>query len=286
MITSNRSSLPRALTILAVLLSTLAAACGGQGSPAAVPDVEVRPFSEVQASPFTFENDPAVPGRGVFRVVTSELMICAIVWGETEDLGRFNNSLAMSGTGITQHDVLLPDAQPGRTYYFVVQGSTADGTLYASPLSTFTLPARDDSSAEPGEDPRPNLALGATVIEASSEFGPAWAAENAVDGDLSTEWSTSGDGDDGFITIDLGQAAEITGIAFLTRTMADGSATTETFWIVVDGESRLGPFEAGTPADLKLQQVSLQGQTLRFEIDTSTGGNTGAVEIRVLGSTG
>ena len=48
----------------------------------------------------------------------------------------------MNGTGITDHDVYLPDAIAGRTYYYVVQGTTADGTLYRSDLATFTHPSQ------------------------------------------------------------------------------------------------------------------------------------------------
>ena len=55
----------------------------------------------------------------------------------------------------------------------------------------------------------------------SSEFGDGFAAENAVDGDLTTEWSSAGDGDEAFITIDLGRSNQITAIEFLTRSMTD-----------------------------------------------------------------
>ena len=103
-----------------------------------------------------------------------------------------------------------------------------------------------------------------------------------MDGDLATEWSTRGDGDDGYIVIDLGSAREIAGVEFLTRTMTDGTATTSTFWVTVDDGPRLGPFAAGNPADTAYAEVAVTGQTLRFEIESSTGGNTGAIEIRVF----
>ena len=120
------------------------------------------------------------------------------------------------------------------------------------------------------------------MVEVSSEFSDAWAAENAIDGDLATEWSSTGDGDDAFITIDLGSPQQVAAVEFLTRSMADGSAVTSTFFIEVDGGKRLGPFEAGNPADPNPNAVELSGQVLRFEIDSSSGGNTGAIEIRVL----
>ena len=256
----------------------LLAACSGSS------DAEggVRPFSEVQDSEFAFENDPTFPDRGIFRVVTTEPMICSIAWGPTEAFGNQNNSLAMNGTGIIDHDVLLPGAEAGETYFFQVQGSTADGQLFQSELSTFTLPAAEAAGEDMGDAHGENLALGATVVEVSSEFSAAWAAENAIDDDLATEWATAGSGDDAFLTIDLGSAMEIAGVEFLTRSMADGSAIANGYFVIVDDGDRFGPFPAGNPASPELAEVSFNGQIIRFELDTSTGGNTGAIEVRVF----
>jgi hypothetical protein len=251
-------------------------------TPTAADAVEVRPFSEVQDSEITFEVDPSDPRRGIARVATTEPMICAIVWGEDESFGRFNNSLAMNGTGIEQHDVVLPDVEAGQEYRYVIQGTTADGTLYRSDVGTFTIEgAGAVDQAAPGLDVGENLALGATVVEASSSFSDSFAAENAVDGDDSTEWSTAGDGDEAFIVLDLGAEREIAAVEFTTRSMADGSAITETFTVSVDGDEPQGPFPAGTPADRRVAELSVSGQQLRFEVDTSTGGNVGAIEISV-----
>ena len=273
---SPRHTLPLLLVSAALAIT----ACGSDGADSP----EVRPFAEVQETEFAFENDPDVPGRGIFRVVTTEPMICAIVWGETEALGRFNNSLDMNGTGIEDHNVLLPGAEPGATYYFRVQGSTADGTLYQTELATFTLPA---ATAADGGGPTP-VATGpdlrdlARVVEASSEFSAAWAASHVLDGDLATEWSSAGDGDDAYIVIDLGAPQEVAAFEFVTRSMANGTARTLTYWVVVD-DIRYGPFEAGTPADPALILERLSTQQLRFEVERSTGGNTGAMEIRIYG---
>ena len=266
---------------LGVAVTILAGACGSSDDNDAV-----RPFSEVQATEITFENDPTFPGRGIFRVDTTEPMICAIVWGETEALGRFNNSLDMNGTGIIEHNVFLPDAASETTYFYRVQGTTADGTLYQSEVMTFTLPASAADDGDAMESHGENLALGASIAEVSSEFSDSWTAGNAIDDDLATEWSSGGDGDDAFITIDLGASKSVAGVEFLTRTMANGTATANTFWVVVDDGDRLGPFEAGNPADPKFTPIEFTGQVLRFEIDTSTGGNTGAIEVRVFANAG
>ncbi|MBA3286481.1 MAG: discoidin domain-containing protein [Acidimicrobiia bacterium] len=245
----------------------------------------MRPFSEVQADDFVFEADPTNLERGIFRVSTTEPMICAIVWGETDAFGNFNNSLAMNGTGIVDHDVFLPGAIPGRTYYFQVQGSTADGALYRSETATFTIPEPAPSGeAAAGADRGPNLALDATVADVSSEFNDSFAATNAIDDSGTSEWSSAGDGDDAFVTIDLGTSREIAGVEFITRSMLDGTAVTETFTVTVDDGATLGPFPAGTPAEPNFAAIETTGRTFRFDVDTSTGGNVGAVEIRILAS--
>jgi hypothetical protein len=248
--------------------------------------VEVRPFEEVQADELVFEADPLDPTRGIFRVETTEPMICAIVWGETDELGRLNNSSSMNGTGIVDHDVVLPGVEPGRSYFFVVQGTTASGTLYRSELSTFTIPRLEspDAVAPTGSSPSgENLALAATVVDVSSEFSSGFAAELAIDGDLGTEWSTSGDGDDGSITIDLGATLDIAAVEFVTRSMADGSAVTSSFTVSVDGGAELGPFPAATPRTGRVAEVGATGRVIRFDVEQSSGGNVGAAEIRVLG---
>lgn len=272
----------RRVVVLLGVLAVVLAACGNDDA-GSTSRSEVRPFSEVQAGDFVFEADPTSLERGIFRVTTTEPMICAIVWGETEAFGNFNNSLAMNGTGIVDHDVFLPGAIPGRTYFFRVQGSTADGTLYRSETATFTI-AESSASGQSVDtvDKRTNLAAAATVVDVSSEFSSAFAASNAIDDAGTTEWSSAGDGNDAFITIDLGDASEIAGVEFITRSMLDGTAITKTYTVTVDGGASFGPFPAGTPVEPNFAALAATGRVIRFDVETSTGGNVGAVEIRVL----
>jgi F5/8 type C domain len=266
------------MIVVVVVLALSLAACKAH-------DPSVRSFSAVQASPITFEGDPSDPSRAVFRVTTTEPMICAIVWGEDDSFGRFNNSLSMNGTGIAQHDVVLPDVEPDVDYRYVVQGTTADGTLYRSGVSTFRIDGPSTPSTV-AVDHGENLALGATVVEASSTFGDQFAPARAIDGDTATEWATQGDGDAGFLTLDLGAVRDLAGVEFLTRSMADGSSITDTFTVSVDGGAALGPFAAGTVADPRFTALIQSGRRLRFDVERSSGGNVGAVEIRVFGRAG
>lgn len=268
----------RKLFYVAAVIGIIATACSTSGGDA---DDQVRPFEEIQGSDLSFENDPDFPGRAIFRVETTEPAICAIVWGETEALGHFNNSLNMNGTGIIQHDVFLPGAEAGQTYFYRLQGSTADGTIFQSDLMTFTLPTQATGGSSEAST-APNLATEGTIAAVSSEFSASWAASNAIDGDLSTEWSSSGEGDDSFITIDLGAVQRIGGFEFITRSMADGTAVTIDYSVTVDDSETLGPFPAGTPAAASTAAVDTEGQIFRFDVSDSTGGNTGAIEIRIL----
>lgn len=279
--------------IARILFLTLAAAlflaACGSGDDAASGDAvegELLDFSLVQENEFAFEADPSDPNRGIFRVRTTEPMICTIVWGETDGFGHFNNSLAMNGTGIIDHDVVLPGAEQGKEYVFRVQGSTADGRQFRSEIGTFTIPVTDSGDAMGDGDEMAvhgaNLALDATLVEASSIFGPGWEGENALDDDTTTEWASAGDGDGGFITIDLGSEQDVVGVEFLTRSMLDGTATTEMYTITVDGGDSFGPFPAGNPANPNFTAIEFSGRQVRFDIETSTGGNVGAIEVRVF----
>lgn len=264
--------------LLAVTLTAAACGSGDDGE-----DSAVRPFREVQDGAISFEADPNDPSRGIFRVTTTEPMICAIVWGEDSSFGRFNNSQSMNGTGIIDHDVLLPDVEPGVEYRYIVQGTTADGTLYRSEEATFVIePSSDDAGDDAAAQLGDNLATGAAVNEVSSAFSPGFAGELAVDGDLATEWSTGGDGDGAFIEIDLGEPTELDAVEFVTRSMTDGSSVTETFTVSIDGGEPLGPFPASTPAARRPATIDrATGQVLRFVVASSTGGNVGAVELGV-----
>ena len=219
----------RSIQLLAALLAVgaLVSACGSSDSDSGSADSsgvegaiegELLPFSLVQDNEFVFEGDPSDPGRGIFRVRTTEPMICTIVWGETDEFGNFNNSLAMNGTGIIDHDVILPGAEAGKTYSFRVQGSTADGNQYRSEIGTFTIPeVESGGEADEMAVHGANLALGATITDFSSIFGPGWEAENAIDDDTNTEWATAGDGDSGFIVLDLGSTQDVVGVDSTSR---------------------------------------------------------------------
>lgn len=248
-----------------ILLAVVAAACGD----ATDSDREVFDFNQIAAEGPVIDSQPSGT-VATLQVTTTIDAVCAVAFGETEALGRLATDQEMGAAGHSEHEVILGGLQPDTEYFYRLQGVGVDGRLYRSGLLTFrTTPA---SEALPGH----NVAVDAMVVEASSEFSDAFSAANAIDGNPATEWSTKNDGDDAYLIIDLGREVEVDAVGFHTRSMSDGSATTETFTVTVDDADTYGPFPVGRV------DVAFTGRLIRFDVDRSTGGSTGATEVEVF----
>ena len=249
----------------------------GQTSAAATDDATrfpIRPIDEILVGDFFVEVDDSGTSA-VLSLDTTIDVVCSVVFGPTTQFGGLATDTDMAGGGHSNHHPLMAGLEPGTTVLYRVQGTAADGTIYVGEVEQFTTPAGD------GVASRSNLSLDATDVETSSDFSAGFAGANAIDGSLSTEWSSRGDGDDAYIVIDLGVPMEITGIGFRTREMSDGTSITNSYTVSVDGGETLGPFEAGI--GLVVSDFTATGQVLRIEMNTTTGGNTGAVEIEIYG---
>ncbi|MEX1044262.1 MAG: discoidin domain-containing protein [Acidimicrobiia bacterium] len=256
----------RRTALLAVATALVVAACGSSA------DTEVLPFSEIAVADPQIVFDPS--GTVATLNVTTNLdAVCAVAYGIDGPSGSIATDQDMGVGGHSDHAAVMTGLQPETTYQYRLQGVAADGNLYRSEVLTFTTPAADETLTRFGE----NVAIDAAVVEVSSEFSDDFTAANAVDGDLGTEWSSQGDGDDAFLTVDLGRIVDATAVLFRTRSMGDGSSITETFNVVVDGTT-FGPFPAGADP----VEVSFTGQIVTFEVASSTGGNTGAVEVEIF----
>ncbi len=150
----------------------------------------------------------------------------------------------------------------------------------------FASPARFPAPGIEGE----NLALlenGASVVSVSSNYqdrpnDSAFGANNALDGDPATEWSSNGDGDEAWIEIELPEVTQVRTIGFWTRTMGD-SAQVFSVRVVTDRDEIYGPFELGDAASVYYYDTAFTARRLRFEAVDTSGGNTGAIEIEVYG---
>ena len=191
--------------------------------------------------------------------------------------GRKGNLLLLGAIGFLLIPVVIGWAMANRS-----SGSDGDTSESGMDVVATNADVQGTAPSTAAASSRINLSLDATVVETSSEFNADFAGAKAVDGSLSTEWSSMGDGDEAYIVIDLGTSMEITGIGFRTREMSDGTSITNSYTVSVDGADVIGPFDAGI--GLFVSDLSAIGQVVRIDMHTTTGGNTGAVEIEIYGS--
>jgi hypothetical protein len=256
---------------------------GSASSDAAAADADaegVGEFAEIQATDIIIEPDSTGDGA-VLRVVTSIDVACAVSYGPTSELGSIATDTDMAGGGHTNHQPLMIGLEGGETYSYQVSAIAADGALYQSELIQFTYEP-GDGAVQAAQPPADNVADMAKVTDVSSAYSDAFVGANAIDGDRSTEWSSAGDGDDAYIVLTFGEEMQIEGVGFRTREMSDGTSITTSFTATVDGRV-YGPFEAGPGLSIGL--LDSVGSVVRIDVETSTGGNTGAIEIEVYGQT-
>jgi len=208
--------------------------------------------------------------------------LCQVNYGTTTEYGLMRR---MSMTGpMDDHRILLPGLKPDTIYHARLTAVDTGARLYQSGDLTFrTKPSRQ---AAPAGRNVASLAAGARVIGVSSNYGGAgntstFGANNAIDGDAATEWSSNGDGDRAWIEIELPDATRLAAIGFWTRTMGS-SAQIQEFEAVADGTTRLGPFTIADAGRAHRFPVDVTAKRLRFNVLKSSGGNTGAVEIEAL----
>lgn len=267
-------------------------------SPTAVPPTEptgapdagagttydLRPIEEISASgPPQIVDMTATDAVLLFE--SSIPLACSVVYGTTTAYGQISVDQDMDGGAHTDHHPLLLGLEPDTEYHYRVQGAAPDGTLYISNDMTFrTLPAEEKTEI--------NLASvdeGARIIAVSSNFGGAandetWGAEGAIDGNRGTAWSSSGDGNDAFLEIELAQPAKVYAVEVWTRSMSDGTAQIFDFTLTTDAGEVLGPFTLKDAAQAHRFEVDAVARSIRLDVVDSSGGNTGLIELAVYGT--
>ena len=163
---------------------------------------------------------------------------------------------------------------------------TTCGAIVRSAAVLLASPAAGDGA------PEVNLLSasdGARIVAVSSNFGGAaddetWGAGSAVDGNPGSAWSSAGDGDEAFIEIELAGRAHLRTVEVWTRSMANGTAQTFTFTLTTDAGEVLGPFDLADAAQAYRFEIDVVASSLRFDVVTSNGGNTGLVEFAAFGT--
>jgi hypothetical protein len=173
---------------------------------------------------------------------------------------------------------------PKTEYHYRVQGTAADGTLYVGEDATF----RTAPTASAAQVNLASLQAGARVVAVSSNFGGAannepWGADSAIDGNRGTAWSSSGDGNNAFIEIELAKPARLYAVEVWTRSMSDGTAQILAFTLTTDTGDVLGPFELADATAPYRFSIDVVARSLRLDVVDSSGGNTGLVEFAAYG---
>jgi hypothetical protein len=241
---------------------------------------------------FEFENlrvEEIAARRAVVRFDTSVPATCEVIFGvASENLDNVALDPDMEpGELALEHNIPIEDLQPETTYYFRARATDADGNTEETELDEFSTIAGDDPTE--GLENVALLAAGTTVQALSSNWGgggndSSYGIHKALDGMMSTEWSTAGDGDDAFVELDLGQERTITHLAYRSRMMVDGTSIVEKIRLI-DLDSDKETSILATP-DHTLRYVFALPEPwttrhVRLEAVTTTGGNTGGKEIEL-----
>ncbi len=204
-------------------------------------------------------------------------LACSVIYGKMPNFGQIATDSNMNGGAIINHNPILNNLEADTVYHYRVQGSDAEGKLYWGAHSTFK------TSGSIIDNNLLSLDNGARISAVSSNFDGAndgeFGANNAVDGSNATAWSSAGDGDNAFIEITLAESKKIETIMVRSRSMTDGSAKILTFMITTDNGEVAGPFTLPNATQGHQFPLNRTTQSIRLDVVTSTGGNTGVVEI-------
>jgi hypothetical protein len=226
----------------------------------------------------------------VIRFTSGVPTMCNVAYGTDTTYGRLA-TMPMMGGAVREHAVTLTGLTPNTTYHYRITLTDEQARVYQSQDFTFTTGAAP-SEGEVGQPEGENLAsmaAGARVVGVSSNWGggandSAFGADNAIDGQPHTEWSSNGDGDDAWIEIELAKTYNVHTIGFWTRTMSDGTAQIFRFTVTTDRGETFGPFDLPDATRIHTFPVQFTARKLRFDAVETNSGNTGAVEIEVYGT--
>jgi hypothetical protein len=258
---------------LALLLSSLAA-CGSS----------VAGEAEALVEFLNMRVEDVASTRAVIRFETSRPTTCEVEWGLSMDamITTATDPNMEPGTFVEEHEVPLEDLSPDTMIFFRAKATDPMGNTYYSEATSFRTEMGDGGPA------RANVALmsmGSRIVDKSSNFGnmaddSTWGANNAIDGSMSTEWSSNGDGDDAWLSIDFGEMRDLEAFGFRSRKMTDGTSIITSVRIIFDEQTMMGPFATPDPDQRYVFEIApTRAQRVRVEAVSTTGGNTGVKEI-------
>lgn len=274
---------PAYALLIVVLVALVACAAPAESTSAVLPLAEMPGGV---AGPNVVDN----LGTSVVVEFTSGVStVCNVAYGTDDSYGMLA-TMPMMGGAIQDHAVTLTGLSPNTTYHYRVTLTDELAQVYQSEDLTFTTGASEASPAAPrpeGENVA-SLNAGARIVGVSSNFGAgdndsSFGANNAIDGQSNTEWSSNSDGDGAWIEIELPGTYNVHAIGFWTRRMPNDTAQIFSFTVIADEGETHGPFDLPDANQIYYFPVEFTARTLRFEAVNTNTGNTGAVEIEVYG---
>ena len=222
---------------------------------------------------------------------TTSETTCEIQYGLSQDNLNLiaTNPMMAPNQFLLFHEVTLYDLSADTTYFFRSSVTDQEGANYFSSSRQFTTTSPSTQLTDK------NVALyseGTRVVDISSNFAgngldSTYGGNKAIDGRLSTAWSSNNDGDSAFITLDFGQKRLIKGFGFQSRKMLDGTSIILKLKLVFDnGLFELGPYDTTDPDQLyNFDFIELIDVTkVKIQAVNTTGGNTGVSEIQFYSS--
>ncbi len=214
--------------------------------------------------------------------------MCNVAYGIDTTYGAIGTMPMMAG-GVPDHSVTLRGLTPNTTYHYRMTLTDEQARVYQSEDFTFTTSAAEP--VPPAEQPEgenvASLSAAATVIGVSSSSGDndsSFGANNAVDGQTNTEWSSKGDADDAWIEIELDPTYDVHTIRFWPRTVPNHTAQIFSFTVTTNDGEPYGPFGLADSSQKYYFPMEFTARTLRFDAAETNTGNTGAVEIELYGA--
>lgn len=262
--------------LLIILIAAVATACS---------EPERVPVTEIQFNDLRIEEISAT--EAVVRFTTSVPTSCLVNFGTDPDTLDRQETAMMDEPYAIDHEVWLTDLEPETTYHLRPYGEAEDGTTATGELYDF------GTLTEVVDDNRFNAAMmdnGGAIMDVSSNWAGApndgtFGANLAIDGNIGTEWSSDGDGDDAEVTIGF-NVSHIVGFAFRSRKMTDGTSIVRSVQLFDDADNDLGTYETPDPDQTYefMFDAPVETTSIRFEAVETSGGNTGAKEIMVWAS--
>ena len=213
---------------------------------------------------------------------------CVVVYGESNNFGFIAVDDSMGRSSTKEHRLELLGLKEDTMYSYRLQGTARDGIIYVGQVRNFRTTLTKDQSTINARKNLASISSGARIVSVSSNIGfqdntGRWGANNAIDSDEKTAWSSNGDGDNAFIEIELSDMAQIDTVEFWTRSMSNNTAQIFSFTVTNEIGDTFGPF--ALPDANKSYQFSVEiiARRLRFDVQSSNGGNTGAIDIRAYG---